>query len=372
MTGTDIRDALHEIAETTPAPALDRVAFQRLVRKERRARLASRAGLAVGVAAAAAVVAATAVLPFVQGDRARELPPVTTLPDGAFRVDLQTPTYFLADGELVALDPQGEVHDLGLSSEEVIGYSSESVYAVGRESEVVRFDVSNSDEGPGGWEFHRVDSGVEGAVQSAQLSADGRWLGWVDTDGRLTVRDLKAGTTDGPTDLPANSYLADIAQGTGNALVSEDGDLALHTATGTVAVPTEADGYGWASTASRDLVAVSDRDSRTRVYDISSGTAKLIGTVDGRAVLSPYGDHLVSVVLGDAEPGGVFLWAPGGKPAPLAVPGSPQSAAWADDDTALVTTFDGEETALYGCEVLRDGACARLPLDGVEDVTLAR
>ena len=41
---------------------------------------------------------------------------------------------------------------------------------------------------------------------------------------------------------------------------------------------------------------------------------------------------------------------------PLSVPGRPQSAAWADDDTALVTTYDGEGTALYACEVATQAA----------------
>ena len=51
--------------------------------------------------------------------------------------------------------------------------------------------------------------------------------------------------------------------------------------------------------------------------------------------------------------------------------GSAADRGLADDDTALVTTYDGQGTALYGCEV-GSARCARLPLDGVEDVTLAR
>ena len=187
-------------------------------------------------------------------------------------VDLETPVYFVADGKLTAVDPQGGVHDLGLRSEEVIGYTSESVYAIGSESEVVRFDVHKSDEGPGGpWEFERVDSGVEGPVQSAALSPDGRWLGWVDLDERLTIRDLKAGTTTDPVILPANSYLANLAQGTGSPLVSEDGDLVLRQQCRRG--DRRSQPPGTATESSRrppgDVVALMDRDDRTRIYDVS-------------------------------------------------------------------------------------------------------
>ena len=370
MTGTDIREALHEVAAATSAPEQDQLAFQRLVRRERRHHLAARAGVAAVALAAAAAVVATIVTPFVGDEGARDLQPATS-PSAGVAVDLETPVYFVADGVLTALDPQGGLHDLGLRSEDVVGYTSENVYAIGPESEVVRFDVRSSDEGPGGpWEFERVDSGVEGPVQGAALSPDGRWLGWIDLDGRLTVRDLKAGTTTGPVDLPANSGLSALAQGTGDALVSEDGDLVLHTPDGPVAIPTAEDGYGAAAQAARGIVALMDRDAQTRIYDVSSGTAELLDTVPGGGVLAPYGGHLVSVSFARDDSSTVLLWTAGGETVPLSVPGQPQAAAWADDDTALVTTYDGEGTALYACEVAIQG-CDRLPVDGVEDMNLA-
>lgn len=372
MSGTDIREALHEVAAATSAPAPDQLVFQRLVRRERRHHLAARAGVAAVAVAAAAAVIATVVTPFLGDEGARDRQPATSPPAG-IAVDLQTPVYFVADRTLTALDPQGGLHDLGLRSEDVVGYTSESVYAIGPESEVVRFDVHNSDEGSGRpWEFERVDSGVEGPVQGAALSPDGRWLGWIDLDGRLTVRDLKAGTTAAPVDLPANSGLSGLAQGTGDALVSEDGDLVLHTADGPVAIPTARDGYGAVAQAARDVVAVMDRDDRTRIYDVSSGTAQLLDTVPGAGVLAPYGDHLVSISAAPDDSSAALLWTAGGDAVALSVvPGRPQSAAWADDDTALVTTYDGEGTALYACEVATQ-VCERLPVDGVEDLTLAR
>ena len=64
MTGSEIREALHEVGAATNAPPVDRVAFQRAVRRERGRRAAGRAGvLAAGVAAAAVLVAGWQVLP---------------------------------------------------------------------------------------------------------------------------------------------------------------------------------------------------------------------------------------------------------------------------------------------------------------------
>ncbi len=318
MSGTDIREALKEVGAATRAPAQDRVAFQQQVRRERRSRAYARGGVGLAVAAATAVLVASA-LPFLQGSSVPETSP--TAPPGAssLHVELDTPIYFVADGMVTALDPQGGVHDLGLRSEEVIGWTSEFVYAYGPESEVVRFDVHNSEEGPGGpWEFDRVDSGIPGAVQGADLSADGRWLGWIDLDDRLTVRDLKAGTDTGPVDVPRNSSISDLAQGTGAPLVSENGDLVLRTPDGPVAIPTPG-GYGVVAQATRDLVAVMDRDDQTRIYDVSSGTAKLADVVPGSGVLSPYGEHLVSITLGKTS-SRATLWS-AGEGRRLPVPG---------------------------------------------------
>ena len=372
MSGTDIREALHEVAAATAAPAPDQVAFQRLVRRERRHHLAARAGVAAVAVAAAAAVIATVVTPFLGDEGARDRQPATSPPAG-IAVDLQTPVYFVADRTLTALDPQGGVHDLGLRSEEVVGYTSESVYAIGPESEVVRFDVHNSDEGlagPGSSSGSTRASRVP--VQGAALSPDGRWLGWIDLDGRLTVRDLKAGTTAAPVDLPANSGLSGLAQGTGDALVSEDGDLVLHTADGPVAIPTARDGYGAVAQAARDVVAVMDRDDRDpdlrRLVRHGPAPRHRARRRGPRAVRRPPGlDQRRTATTRRRRCSGLRAV----TTVPLSVPGRPQTAAWADDDTALVTTYDGEGTALYACEVATQ-VCERLPLDGVEDLTLAR
>ena len=134
----------------------------------------------------------------------------------------------------------------------------------------------------------------------------------------------------------------------------------LLTTAGDIAIPTAEDGYGFVSTATRDLVAVVDRDDTTRLYDVSSGRARLVDSVPGTGLLSPYGDHLASVSYDDADLATAVLWSVGGEPVVLGVPGSPQAVAWADDDTVLVSSaVDGQE-ALYGCEVTDPEACALL------------
>lgn len=370
MTGTDLREALHAVAEDTRAPAPDRVVFHRLVRRERRTRLAGRVAVA-GAAAAVVAVGASAVAQLPRN--APESPPTVT-PVVPGPADLEAPVYLVADGQLAAVDPQGGYHSLDLDVEEVVGWTPESVYAVDQESRVVRLDLDNSDEGPGGpWTWESAAVEVPGPVQSARLSADGRWLGWVDLAERLHVLDLKAGAAADPVRLEGSGYLVDIAQGTGDPLVSDDAGLLLRTGDGVVAVPTRGAGPAWAATVRRDLVAVADQDATTRLYDVSSGTAELVDSVPGTAWLSPYGQHLVSVSRNGADDGAeAWVWTTDGEPARLGVPGVPRAAGWADDDTVLVTTVVGAETTLVACDVADAGPCSVLPIEGVTDIRLAR
>ena len=62
MSTTEIRDALHEIGTVVTAPPVDRLAFQREVRRQRRSRAAARTAL-VGCAAAALLVGVVAMRP---------------------------------------------------------------------------------------------------------------------------------------------------------------------------------------------------------------------------------------------------------------------------------------------------------------------
>lgn len=185
------------------------------------------------------------------------------------------------------------------------------------------------------------------------------------------VRDLLAGTTTSPEDLPCDSHLVDVAQGSGAALVSQDGDLVLHRDGGQVAVPTAAGGLGRAATASGERVAVVDRDAVTRVYDVSSGAAELVGEVPGNGYLSPYGDRVASLVL---RPGGAaraLLWTPSGASVELPVEGRPVDVAWSGETTVVGVSDLTDSSVVEACEVGGRPSCRRLPVVG-EDLTLAR
>ncbi len=97
-------------------------------------------------------------------------------------------------------------------------------------------------------------------MQSAQLSADGRWLGWVDLRERLHVQDLKAGTDAEPVQLEGSGYLVDLAQGTGAPLVADDRGLSLLTADGPVSVPGSRDAIESGATRERVAVVGPERD----------------------------------------------------------------------------------------------------------------
>lgn len=375
MSSTDIREALHGVAETTPVPPVDRLALQRRVAQARRRSRGKRGGVAVLVVAASVALVAAVGIPLGGGGGAGtestsgERTLVMSEPPGGPVANLSTPVYYLLDGRLHVLDPQGRTRDLELAAEEIIGSTYESVYVIDTESTVQRFDARQGQGPEGQWTFTRTAAPVSAPVQSARLSADGRWLGWVDLDERLQVRDLKADQDSTPQLLPPSSYLADMAQGTGAALVSQDGDLVLRTVDGDVAVPTAGDGYGWASTASAERVAVVDRDATTRVYDVATGTAALVGEVPGSGYLSPYGDQLATV-HSDRGSSQALLWSPDTEPAPLPVPGRVLDVAWADDDTVLVVSVVGATTVVHACDG-GDSGCTRLPLTG-DRLTLAR
>jgi hypothetical protein len=374
MTGTDIREALHAVADATQVPAPDRVAFQRQVRRERRTRLAGRAAVARAAAVVLCVAATSTVLLRGGGGPVAGSPPeVVEVAPGPLGVDLETPFYFVSDHRLVALTPRGHVLDVGLRAEAVVGWSDDFVIGLSTDGALVRFDVSTTGAGSGGWRFHRVDGDLPDDLQAVALSSDGRWLAWVDLADRLWVDDLEAEGVAEPAELRTNSALTDVASGTGATLVSENGDLVLLTDGNRVAVPTAEDGYGLAATASGELVAVPDRDGVTRVYDVSSGTAELLDEVPGIGLLSTHGTHLVSVAHdgGDGS-GSVLLWTPSGEARNLDTPGVPQEAVWADRDTFVLTSLVDGRIRLLGCDVLDRVRCRTVPHPEGGDISLTR
>lgn len=382
MSTTEIRDALHAVAESTTVPTLDRTALQRRVGRERRALRGYRALGGVGVAAAATLLVSVVGFPFAGGGTGGSGAPAeqasaasSSAPSSApsSETGVPSPVPYVLGGRLHVLDPQGVDHELGIDVEEVLGATREFVYVLDRTSTVRRFDAVHGDEGPGSpWAFEEVDSLTPQDVLGARLSGDGRFLGWIDRDERLWVRDLVAGTTSTPRRLPGNSYLADVAQGSGAGLVSQDGELVLLTADGDVSVPTVGDGYGWASSAGGSQVAVVDRDGSTRVYDVATGVARLVDEVRGAGELAPYGGLVASVAPAAAGTTRVTLSrVPGGGSQVLVVPGRAVDAAWLDERYVLVLADDpGAGTStLHLCPVDASSSCSVLPVQG-EDVDL--
>jgi len=286
------------------------------------------------------------------GDRART-PQVATQPDQQETLRpsplLTQPLFYTSEGRLTALTPDGTVHDLGLRSEAVVGFTQEGVFALDDESGVVWFDATSSGEGDGRFTFTRGESPIAGAVSSVALSEDGRFLAWLDIEGTITVRDLKADAVVRTFEAAENSYVAAVSDR--GVLVSEDGDLVLHTPEGAIPVPTEQGGYGWQSDVAGDRVAVMDRDGVTRVYDVSGGVAELEVEVPGSGRLAPYGAAAVTAHLGGPA---VRLWTAGGGLEPLLALDDgefAESVGWIDEDYAVVTSGSDAGTTVRVCEI---------------------
>ena len=280
---TRISEALRAVADATAAPDQDRLEFQRLVRAERRRRLAGRAGIAVAAAAVVAAVVAS-VLPFVHHGEDDAVPAGTP-----GRIHLQRPVFVVVDGYLNVVDPNGDVHDVGEPAEDVLGSTASGAYVVGGDSQVLHYEAR-----PGGsWRFGRAPGSTVDVVQSAQLSADGRYLGWVDLRDRVHVRDLATGTNADPVRARGSGYLADLASRTGTALVVDDRGLVLHRLSGAQVVLT---GDSWDATVAGDRVAVPapSRTNSTIYRVLPDNDVTPLFDVPGSGRLSPLGDLVAS------------------------------------------------------------------------------
>jgi hypothetical protein len=339
-------------------------------------------GAGVAVAASVAAVAAYAVPGLLdatqKGDRG---PQVAVAPVQVDPSALPEPLYYTAGGRLMAVTPDGTVHDLGLRSEGVIGFTAEGVLAIGPESDPVWVGASSSGEGDGSFAFAR-DTGpmaaalpTTGPVQSAALSADGRYLAWITLDDALEVYDLKAEQPVRSTEVGPNSYVSSLSER--GALVSENGDLELVEDDGVLHVPTEADGYGWVSDVAGDYVSVADRDDVTRIYDVTrtassdsaDRTAKLVDSIPGAGRLAPSAEAVVAVSNADELTAEAWMWAEGSGTKLEGIPGRLESAGWLDEENAVVTAWGMSGTSIYVCPVA-DLTCTRVAFSK-DDVRLA-
>lgn len=349
MTTTEIREALSAIEQTVDVPPVDQVAFQARVRSERRRRTAGRT--LVAAAAAAAVVTAGVVGSSVL-DGPERVPTAET--PGEVKVGSVPDTvFFTVDNRLAALDPRGVTHDLGQVSEGVIGWTADSVFALDEESHV----TVRRAEPP----FAEVASPVPGAVESVALSGDGRYLAWLDLDNQVHRHDLEAGREDLTFAAAPDSYIAGVSAD--GVLVAGRSGLSLRDAAGGVAIPLEGGADGWASDTARDLVTVDESWERSRLYDLSEGSAELVETFDGSAALGPYAERVAVIVPEAGDRARVEVW-DGGTLMPTTGLGDivPTAVRWADETTLLVQGGRG----LYACDI--ELRCGKLPVDGEPDI----
>ncbi len=354
----DVRETLHEVASATPAPPVDEVAFRSLVRRARRRRTSTRLA-AVGAAAASVAAVAALALPLGTSDRADDAPADgdrTAVREGR----LHEPVYLTRGGRLLALDPNGVTHDLHFSSEGVLGFTTDFALVLDRDSHVVRFDADSGGEGPNGtWTFTRGTTPVPFTVGSAAMSPDGRWLAVTDVRGNLMRYDLKAGTRS-VDHLGGDPSVVDVsAAGT---LVMSDGDLQLRTDDGETVVRSGSEGY--AASIGGDRVSVPGKDGRTHVYDLHGGR---VATPQGRGVLSPDGQVLLSIRSARNDVTSVWAWTPREEHELPGVAGYASDVRWVDEDTGLVNT--GRD--LFVCEI-RERSCGRLTLGGSGDIQISR
>lgn len=347
MTTNEITATLTGIRDALEVPPVDQVAFQRLVVRERRRRTTGR--VVVGAVAAAAVVvagAATGLLPDRDGSSIDSGPaapgPATETPSAT--------VYFVRDGRLSGLDPRGRVHDLGMRSEGVVGWTSEQVFALDRDSHVEVRRVDYGDEGTLAPTFREERSPIVGPVQSVVLSGDGRYLAWLDLTDQVHRYDLAAGREDVTFSVSVNTALTGVA--TEGVLVSEDGDLSVRNANHTIPVPVAGTGYGATSDIAGGLVLVGDRDGVSRLYDISGGAAVADDELRGTGALGPYGERIALIVPDPADGAHLEVWDGDGRVSVGGLDGVvPRQVRWADETTLLLTGSAQGADALYACDL---------------------
>ncbi|MFC4787041.1 hypothetical protein ACT8ZV_21375 [Nocardioides sp. MAHUQ-72] len=369
MTSTEIRDALTEVRDAVEVPPVDEVAFRARVRAERRRHVGGRALLA-GAAAAVLAVGAVGATRLVDAGGGRDVPVASGVTPRSGSVS--ETVWFVRDGHLTALDPAGKVHELSQRSEGVIGWTSERVYALDGDSHVVVLGRETDHEGLGGdTAYPREKSPVADAVQSVALSADGRYLAWMDLQHTVTVFDVKADRVQFRVDVPRTSYVSAVsAEG---VLVSEDVDLVLHTPSGETQVPTQEAGDSWGAQLAMGRVLVAGPAGSTSVYDLSSGTAERIAVLPGVSpTLASYAAAAATIEpTADDASAVVHVWDGERVHELRGLDGVPQEVrfeeAGGEVDGLLVVTHGGAH-GLWSCSAT-ELTCVALPVPG--EVSLA-
>ncbi|GAB3771025.1 hypothetical protein FB382_000337 [Nocardioides ginsengisegetis] len=342
MTTTEIRESLTEVAHAVPAPPIDRLAFERRVRAERRRRTASR-----GLAAVAAVAAVTVVGSVVHGSAPAPSTPVATAPTGR-ATDMGTAVTLVENRLTTLVPPQdGGYSDDHTRYEELLGTGPQGAVLVDDESGLVVRHLA--DDGSLGETTSLADGKP---VQRAWVDATGRFVAWVDLGNTLHVRRI-GGDTDLET-VPLLSQQSQLAATDGTAWVEDEGDrLSYRTPDQSWGVRTQGDPLS--ARLAADVLAVATYDG-TELWWVGDGDApQPAAHFDGGGALAPDGSfvtpdgHGLAVVRQSSHR--VFDTA---VIVPLDADLTPVEMSWQDDDRFLVVATSQARTGnhvLLDCSV---------------------
>jgi hypothetical protein len=348
MTVTEIRRALTEVRDAAPVPPVDRLAFERRVRAERRRRTTGRSL----VAAAAAVVVGSAGLWAVQSqDRAPSslqpaaVDPTPTMP-GLAVVALE--------GELTVIDRAGDGgYAPGIVVEQVLGRVAGGVAIVRQSSPGSRVVVVPMK--PDGELVRDTTRWTEyggPVVTQAWLSADGTTITTQDVDGTVHLRDV--GTTDDTVvaHLASGSQAAGADAGRWVERVG-DGTLRLHTAD----AAHDLDVAGSSAAVGRVEIAggavAVHTDGGVQLFSAEDGSRLAVDSGDAVGALSRDGRLYAAAASGTAS---VTELGSGAVIHLRGLDGAPVDASvavrWQDEDRFLVVGTDAVHTGnriLWDC-----------------------
>jgi hypothetical protein len=323
---TIIRATLRGVADGAAPPSIDRQGFERRVRRYRNRR---RAGLCAVAGAMALILAAVPIVVDRIG-AGTDSPSATAAPP-----ELTKPVYFAEQrgggrGHVVAIDPEGELHDLGVRAEEIYGATYDGVIMRGTQSQLVRIRATAGPDGQ--WRFEQVPAPVDGAIGGAKPSDDGTQLLVLPLRGQPVVYDLTTNDVVRRLDLRPEPIGVDDFTGQ-RVLYTAGRSTWLDTGDGD---PIELPEAMMPSSVGGDFVLV-PRIGDVHLYDISSGSAQDVGAADAYiGQLSPDGRYYFAFSDEPAGPPGI--WEPGADESmPLSGAGERiWDAWWLDADTALV------------------------------------
>jgi len=354
---SDIRTTLRQVAGETNAPSIDDAGFGRRVRRHRRKRRATIAG------ATAAIAAIAIAVPLTVSQIGSDIGPAPASEAAASPDPNRPPIWFYTENGPRVLTPDGVIHEVTDPTDtDTDGFEPGGVYIVGRtrdgaiiaphEGGLERLQLVQQGDR---WRFERIPLSDEVAGTGA-VSADGRYFATGVYRGDTVIYDLSTNQVFRRLPLSTNVYgYSD------RVLWEERSSYMLGFGPDRVEIPKThlAENSGLAQIGG-DIVAIGDPRPMTQLYDVSSGTARPIGTIKGHGALSPDGRYFLSPI--QKEPGyrwelqkPLTLWEHGGDASQPVTglddeAGTVWSIAWLDTDTAAVMTSVPHRAKLWTCE----------------------